>query len=131
MPPMLSNPLVTGRKAEALRQERREAQAASAYRELRAEFVTGLFDNTLQPIRTPAFRDKRMRLVDVVADMCGAADELRIFESMLRLVVSCAEGEEPATRLPAQALIARLAHTYASYHADDAATLQEENGDAP
>lgn len=127
---MLENPMLTGLQAHQLRAERRDALYAKAYQELRCEFVTALFANTLTPIQTPAFRPDRQRALDVVADLLTSDDgAASMLDSLLRLLVTCAEGEDAATRLPAQALLARMAHHHATYHAGDLAD-SEGFGDA-
>lgn len=127
---MLDNPMRTGLQAHQTRTERRDALYAKAYQELRCEFVTALFANTLTEIQTPGFSDGSMRALEVVGDLISSREgAVSVLDSMLRLVTVCAEGEDPATRLPAQALIARMAHHHATYHAGDLAD-SEGFGDA-
>lgn len=98
-----------------------------AYRELRSEFITCAFANPLAEIRTPGFPDIRMRLTDVVSDMFCGRDELHLLDRIVSLIVSCAEGEDPATRLPANALLMCMAHQHAQFHAEDAAEVDGRN----
>jgi hypothetical protein len=117
---------------EALRMQShidaREDLIRAAYRELRSEFITAAFANPLSEIRTPGFPDKRMRLVDVVSDMFCGRDELHLLDRIVSLIVTCAEGEDPATRLPANALLMCMAHQHAQFHAED--TAEQDGSDA-
>jgi len=112
--------LKQGVSSVQLRRELWDEAVSKAYRELRAEFVTALFADPATPIRTPGFVPSTQTALDVVADQLGDARG-GVLESLIRLVITCAEGEDPTTRLPAAALIARMAHTHADYHAHDEA----------
>lgn len=116
---------------EALRlqaqHDTRDEAIRLAYRELRSEFITAAFANPLSEIRTPGFPDSRMRLVDVVSDMFCGRDELHLLDRIISLIVACAEGEDPATRLPANALLMCMAHQHAQFHAEDTAEQDGRN----
>jgi hypothetical protein len=111
------NPVVP---AYQLRRELRDEAVSKAYRELRAEFVTALFADPATVLRTPAFVPDRRSALEVVADQLSG-DQGGVLEALIRLVTVCAEGEDPRTRLPAAALIARMAHAHADLHAYDEA----------
>jgi hypothetical protein len=122
---MLDNPMTTGLAAHLTRNERRDEAVTKAYCALRAEFVTALFANVLTTLPTPAYIPAHQAALDVVADLIDA-DRGGLLDSMLRLVITCAQGEDPATRLPATALLARMAHAYADAHAHDQAIKDAE-----
>lgn len=103
------------------RMDLRDEAIRLAYKDLRSEFITAAFANPLSEIRTPGFPDIRMRLVDVVSDMFCGRDELHLLDRIVSLIVACAEGEDPSTRLPANALLMCMAHQHAQFHAEDAA----------
>jgi hypothetical protein len=105
----------------ALRKEAAADAVRVAYQALRSDFITAAFDNPLTEIRTPGFGEARMRLVDVVSDMLDANADLHLLERIVSLIVACSEGDDPATRLPGNALLMCMAHHYANFHADDAA----------
>lgn len=98
-----------------------------AYQGLRSEFITTAFANPLQPIRTPGFRDRLTPLVDVVEDLVTGDVDMHFMERIVSLIVACAEGDDPATRLPGHALLMALAHRYANFHAADAAEQDGAN----
>lgn len=95
------------------------AADTAAYATLRVEFVRAIYVNPLRPIPTPGAARPFTRLVDVVAEYVAPGDDLHVLESVLALVTACSEAQDPATRLPAQALLARLADLYATEHASD------------
>lgn len=95
----------------------------AAYASLRAGFTHAAFDDPCHHLPTPGGLKPVRRLVDVVADCLGPGDELDLLGPMLRIVAAAADGRDPRTRLPANALLARLAHLYAEEHADDLADM--------
>jgi hypothetical protein len=103
--------------------DRRDDAIRLAYKDLRSEFITAAFANPLSSIRTPGFPDKTMPLVDVVSDMFCGRDELHLLDRIISLIVSCAEGEDPSTRMPANALLMCIAHHHAQFHAEDQAEV--------
>jgi hypothetical protein len=117
--------MFTGLRAHQERREAWDAACATAYRELRAQFVTALFSDITTELPTAAFRPKSNTCAAVVLDQLDDSAG-GVLECLTRLVVACAQGEDPATRLPASALIERMAHAYADTHAADQAIADAE-----
>lgn len=93
-----------------------EAALEMAYRDLRTEFTKALLANPGRMVRTPGFARAVQPAYRAVADLCAADDELHVLDELIRLAGVCANGNDPSTRLPAQALLARMAHAHAEMH---------------
>lgn len=127
---MLDNPMHSGLQAHQERAEAREARLSLAYQQLRTEFVTALFADPQTTIATPGFVPTSMRCIDVVEEQFSneASGPLA---ALLRLLVVAAEHDAPELRVPAQAIVMRMARAHATYHAQDMADQQEDEACGP
>ena len=100
-----------------------EAALTAAYRDLKVEFTKAVSLYPGRIVRTPGFNQGQATVAEAVVGLCTPNDELRIVEGMLSLVQRCAEGNDPATRLPAQALLALMAHHHAEMHKAELAEM--------
>jgi hypothetical protein len=94
---------------------------------MQAEMIDALLkDPSKILVETPGFGAARMTAAEVIEDQCSGQGNTD-FLQMLRIVAKASQSTDPALRLPAQALIAGMAHEYAAYHQDDAAALEAED----
>lgn len=91
-----------------------------AYTALRIEFVKAFFTSPDTPIHTPGHPFKTQPVCRVIADQMVLDEGFRrTFIPLLRLVVLCAEGQNPTLRAIAHAWLNERAKEHATYHQDD------------
>jgi len=121
----LENSMVVGAQAvyDAL-DEAAEANARLVEQEaarLKAEFIEACEVGPGAVVDTPAWgRRKTAPLEEVIGALTAGHNDYGA--KLVELLAAASKSTDPGMRLPAQALIARMAAEHAEFHADDAAT---------